>query len=232
MSNAYQHINQVYMKNYSSAESERLISKYIAERFEEDMMYKLMLPVVKERVSEDDLRTLAALFSTPEGKEFIALDNKMGELGESPEFLQTMSQAGMAIGHGQKPQAVKLNSNVSASYATLCGAYFDASGADGLVEQMCAGMAQMASSEEEKEMYGQISAYMRDNFKNIFINYAHGIMNEKQLNYGIKVCSMPAQKKMMEALGNYMTNMQSLGMNLLDYYVEWLEAQGVELKEM
>lgn len=222
----YQQINQTVLKNYDSEESEILISNYINQRFQDDIIDKLMIPSTKKFVSEADLRELTTLCSTPEGKAFLQAGEKMNQIANSPEFQQTMSRAGQAIGLGQTPQTVKLNSGISPAYASLCGEYYDISGMNQLIDQMLAGFSQMASSEQEKQLYAKLGIYMQNNFKNIFINYAQNILQEEQLRFGIKIYSTQAQKNMMKALGDLMSNLQQKSMSLIEGYGEWLDEQG------
>ena len=228
----YQQINQAVLKNYDSDESEKLINNYINQRFQDDIIDKLMIPTVKKFVSEADLRELTTLYSTSEGKAFLQAGEKMNQIANSPEFQQTMSGAGQVIGLGQTPPTVKLNSDISPAYASLCGEYYDISGMNQLIDQMLAGFSQMASSEQEKQMYTRLGIYMQNNFKNIFINYAQNILPEEQLRFGIKIYSTQAQKNMMKALGDIMSNLQQKSMNLIEGYGEWLDEQGVEVKDM
>ena len=226
-------VNQMVMKDYNESDSNELIEKYLKTQFMSDIINRMMLPSFKKHVTEDELRELTALITTPEGQAF---SKESAEIMKKPEAVGEMTKQVMAMAmsvmKNEELAPVKANANIPQDYVELWDRYYDGGGMSSLVEPIFSTMEKQFSQSGGKEFGEKLSSHMKSNFKVVMMNMSYGTMSKAALEFGVKYVSTTAGKHAMDAAVDMMSgDLQQLGMQLMVGYGEWLEEQGVELKE-
>ena len=138
----------------------------------------------------------------------------------------------MSVVKNEELEPVEANAKIPQDYVELWNRYYDGGGMSSLVAPIFSTMERQFSKGDNKDFWEKLSSHMKSNFKVILMNMSYGTMSKAALEFGVKYVSTTAGKHAMDAAVDMLSgDLQQLGMQLIVGYGEWLEKQGVELKE-
>ena len=222
MGEALKLMNNEIIEDYNGTTSEQLVNKYMEEQFLDDMIDKVMIPVVQKNATIAEIKELTAAMSTQAGRTFQEHQKKLNQNTGIEELSIEVMQTIMA-GNSPKPVAVK--SGIPQSYVNLYGQFFKVSDLQSMVGQM----ANMFGDKKDTPEVKKFTKFMEDNVQTIYLNMSYGIMTADDLKFGTKVYKTEAWKHMMKSSTDMMQDPQSLGMGIVMAYISWLQEQGVTL---
>lgn len=224
MGEALKLMNNEIIEDYNGTTSEQLVNKYMKEQFFDDMIDKVMIPVVEKNATIAEIKELTAAMSTPAGRTFQEHQKKLNSQSKVIEELSMEVMQAIMAGDTPKPVAVK--SGIPQSYVNLYNQYFKVSGLQSMVGQM----ANMFGDKKDTPEVKKFTKFMEDNVQTIYLNQSYGIMTTDDLKFGTKLNKTEAWKHMMKSSTDMMQDPQSLGMGIVMAYISWLQEQGVKLK--
>lgn len=219
-------INQRLIEGYTDQRSEDLIKKYSDGPFMDDIIESIMVPCAEGTASASDFRALEKLMLTPEGKTFQAHQSKINAVG-TKLMEQKGAEAMKALMEGKTPQAEKVRQDIPPSYRQLYYQFYDAAKIDGIIAPLLSN----AGGDEHKELIQKFTNYLHENLRTLYLNMSYGDFTTADLNFGIKCYSLPEFQRISSIMQKIPSHAKTTGMNFLMAYVEWLQSQGVEIKE-
>ena len=222
MKTALQGINSFLLQDMEEDEANKLTNRYLDEQFMDDMI-DLLLPTMKENLTESDLKELTTILSTPE-----ALSYTSHNLEWTDAFTESMSEpileASKAVSSGKTPAPISIASNINKQYADKFTLF--ANGSD-LMSQFKKGLEVGGGQLPEELM-----TWINNNLPNMMINSSYGIFTEKDLDFGISLSQMPLFKKTLNATNSLLDNPVAIGLSFITNYQNWLKKQGVEVSDL
>ena len=226
METAIEGINKMALKNYTSAESERLVKKYVKEKFMDDLIESI-IPYLENNVSVAELNELTAAMLTPQGKNF--QEHQTIVNSKTNEFETLGANIAEAVMSGEETKNIQ-PIECPNSYKKLFEEYYAESGLSESVLPMLDVYAKLGdTTPSQKEAFEKMKHYFADNLPTIYLNASYGVFTEDDLKFGIKLYRSTAWKNEMKAVKDMMTHVQEFGMNFLMSYLLWLNEQGVDL---
>lgn len=223
MGEALKLMNNEIITDYKGTTSEQLVNKYMKEQFFDDMIDKVMIPVVQKNATIAEIKELTAAMSTQAGRTFQEHQKKLNQNTGIEELSIEVMQTIMA---GNTPKPVAVKSGIPQSYVNLYGQFFKVSDLQSMVGQM----ANMFGDKKDTPEVKKFTKFMEDNVQTIYLNQSYGIMTTDDLKFGTKVYKTEAWKHMMKSSTDMMQDPQSLGMGIVMAYISWLQEQGVKIK--
>ena len=206
----------------SLEKSEELTDRYLKEQFFDDII-DMMLPSMKEHVSEAELKELTTIISTPEGKSF-AQNNMKWESSMEEDLTDFMGKAASII-NGGTPEPIQVNGNISKSYEKKFRTFIESSNQ---LELFKKGL----NLGSQNQLPQQVVDWVMENAPNYFINTGYGILSEADLDYGIKLSANSSYQNALKAAMSLSDDAMSVGMKLVTNYMTWLKAQGASVVDL
>ena len=224
MGDALKLLNEELITDYKGMTSEQLVNKYMKEQYVNDMIDKMLLPVVQKNATIAEVNELTAAMSTQAGRTYQEHQKQVNiNSGEMERIAMELAQA---IIEGNTPKPVTVKSGCPQSYVNLYYQFFKESGLNSVVGQM----GNLFGDQKDTPEAQKILKYFEDNMQTIYLNMSYGIMTTDDLKFGMKVYKTEAWKHMMKATAEVVQNPQSTGMALVMAYISWLQTQGLKLK--
>lgn len=230
---------ETYFKQSDNVDLEKLTERFINETLINQMV-DFSEPMMKERnVTEDDLRTLNAMLSTPEGQTFLAhqneWDDKLNEI--SYEYRRLFQNGG-------EPEALQVNPDIDAGYVAKFQKMWN------VIEEQTMGMINglfpsMMPSEMPSEMTDELADEMAElnrtknwlnvNYGTLALNTAYGILTPEDLDFGAKLFANESYRKATDTADKSPYSLLGEGtgflMDFLMKYFDWMESQGAQPSE-
>ena len=223
MGEALKLVNTELIKDYNGMTSEQLVNKYMKEQFLDDMLDKVMIPVVEKNATIAEIKEVTAAMSTQAGRTYQEHQKKLNSQNNFEEIAMKVAQT---IIEGNTPKPVAVKSGIPQSYINLYSQFFKVSELTSMVGQM----DNMFGDQKDTPEVQKIIKYFEDNIQTMYLNMSYGIMTTDDLKFGLKVYKTEAWKHMMKSSTEMVKDPQSLGMGIVMAYISWLQEQGVELK--
>ena len=234
-------------KNSNQVDINQLTQRYLDERLEDDMLDSYVSAMTEIGMSEADLREVASLVSTPEGKtfadheqewmaEFLAefmMPFMMLEEDEAPAEASAedkdWSSGGLAdlLGNPVQPKA-----DIDPAYAAkFKDVILESPIAKNIMDAMMKRMDEDSSDESKKqEERKAFTDWMVPSMSALLLNSAYGNLTLEDLDYAAKLYANESYCK----IGNYGTlednDKLKMGYFMLKY-MEWMKEQGATLSE-
>ena len=216
-------VNSQLLNGKSLENADELTERYLKEQMYDDVI-DMILPVMKEHVTESELKELTSIMSTPEGISFTTNNMKWENAMES-SLVEMMVKAVQTIQNGETPEPIKVASNIKKAYEKKFRSFMEATRQ---IDMFKSGLG-IGSQGMLPEA---VTDWIMTNVPNFMINSSYGIFSVADLDFGIKLGSNDSYQKAMKA-ALYMTeNAQSIGMTLINGYVSWLKAQGASINDL
>ncbi|MBQ9559489.1 MAG: SEL1-like repeat protein [Bacteroidaceae bacterium] len=232
MEPALTEVNKLKMEPFDEAESERLIRKYSQERLMDVFMDDWLIPAFQKNVTEAELKELATLYQTPEGKRFMKMNNSQNlDEKERAQFSQRMKENLVLLMLGQSPKTVKPVKGISKEYIKLFNQYYDEIGMESQFDMIAGKVMELATTNNvSKNILKSIMNTVRQDMRNTMLNSFCKKWTEEDLKVGIKIASMPSYKHSMNAASDVIgtitkEKMEGIGEKLLADYIEWLDKE-------
>lgn len=234
-------MNKKLLKNPDEAES--VSEKYAKEQLMDDVFDVIFIPPFKNNLTEEELREMTKVLKTPEGQRYKKHETE-SQTQMSIQLIGSLMSALMIDPEATKKGELKLdpitpNKNCPEEYIEVFDRYFEASGIDysNLFDQVInAYKATMKSDKDEaKLLIDNLKEYLKDNFRNLYLNASYETMTVEDLEFSIKIQNTPAYSHLMKGVTDMITQMsskekmegitQTWGMK----YITWLTQQGVQM---
>lgn len=222
MKTAFQGINSILLSDTDADEAEKLTTRYIDEQLWEDLTDMLM-PSMKENLTESDLKELTVILSTPEALSYTT-HNMEWTSAISESMTETITEAVKAIAADKTPSPIKLASNIDKQYVEK-------------FTKLAEESEVMSQFKKGFELGGDqlpeaLTTWMNDNMINMMVNSSYGIFTDKDIDFGINLSKMPVYKKTINATNSLLNNPMEIGLSLITNYQNWLKKQGVEVEDL
>ena len=233
-------------KKSNQVDINQLTQRYLGERFEDDMLDSYVSEMTEIGMSEADLREVASLVSTPEGKIFSDHEQEwMAEFlaefmmpfmmleedeapAEAPAEDKDWSSGGLAdlLGKPVQPRA-----DIDPAYAAkFKDVILESPIAKNIMDAMMKRMDEDSSDESKKqEERKAFTDWMVPSMSALLLNSAYGNLTLEDLDYAAKLYANKSYCK----LGNYGTfdnDKLKMGYFVLKY-LDWMKEQGATLSE-
>ena len=223
MGEALKLVNEKLITDYNGMTSEQLVNKYMKEQYLDDMIDKVLLPVVEKNATIAEINELTAAMSTPAGRTYQEHQKKLNSQNKVIEELSMEVMQAIMAGTTPKPVAVK--SGCPQSYVKQYEQFFKVSGLQSVVSEM----GNVFGDKKDTPEVQKFIKYMEDNVQTIYLNKSYGIMTTDDLKFGTKLYKTEAWKHMMKTTTDMMQDSQSVGLKIVMAYISWLQEQGVKL---
>ena len=222
MRTALQGINSLLLQDMEEDEANKLTNRYLDEQFMDDMI-DLLLPTMKEHLTESDLKEMITILSTPE-----ALSYTSHNLEWTDAFTESVSEpileASKAVSSGKTPAPINIASNINKQYAEKFTLFANESD---LKSQFKKGLEVGAGQLPE-----ELTTWINNNLTNMMINSSYGIFTEKDIDFGINLFKTPLFKKTLNATNALLDDPMAIGLSFITNYQKWLKKQGVEVSDL
>lgn len=221
-------VNKEIIEDYNVQRSEALVKKYCEGPFLDDFVESMLIPCSEGVATASDFQAITKIMVTPEGKTFQAHQSKMNTTG-SKWMEQKAVDAMKMLMKGKTPPAEKVRQEIPQSYRQLYYQFFKVSKIDKAVSPMIS-MVLKDADDDEKELVQKFTNYLNENLRTIYLNSSYDYMTTADLNFGIKWFSLPEYERILVILEKLPQKAQSGAMKLIMSYIEWLQSQGVKIK--
>lgn len=216
-------INPNILTGKSLEEANELADRYLKEQLFNDMVDNMM-PIMQKHITEDELKELNAILGTPEGLDFTTNNMKWEEKMEK-ELLDILTKGIGEINEGQTPAPLEVSKGISKSYQDKFTKYLTASN-------------QMEAFKKGLELGGQnqlqpeVIDWIMKVAPTLFVNTAHGVLTEQNLDFATKLCSYQSYTHTMDAVNEIANNPMVTGMQIITSYISWLKKQGASVVDL
>lgn len=235
-------------KKSNQVDVNQLTQRYLDERFEADMLDSYVSAMTEIGMTEADLREVASLVSTPEGKTFADHEQEW-----MAEFLAEFLMPFMMLGEGEEPaeeeepaedkdwssggladllgKPVQPRADIDPAYAAkFKDVILETPIAKNMMDAMMKRMDEDTSDESKKqEERKAFTDWMVPSMSALLLNSAYGNLTLEDLDYAAKLYANESYCK----LGNYGTfdnDKLKMGYFMLKY-MDWMKEQGATLSE-
>lgn len=223
MKTALQMFNSLLLQDMEDEEAEKLTDRYLDEQFMDDMV-DMLLPYMQKNLTEAELKELTGILSTPE-----ALSYTTHNMEWYNTFEETMAQpvfdAVTSISAGKTPAPIKIADNIDKKFIQKFTSYAEVADVMGEIKKGFELGAQGQLPEG-------VMTWLNDNCNNMLLNSCYGVMTEKDLDFGIKLCGMPLYTKTHASTSAIMDDPMTFGLSFMTKYLDWLKKQGVEVGDL
>ena len=222
MKAALQGVNSFLLQNTAADEADKLSSRYLDEQFWDDMI-DLLMPTMKENLTEAELKELTAILSTPEALSYTSHNMEWTDaLTES--LTETLTEAAKTVAAGKTPAPIKIADNIDKKYVQKFTTF---AGESDVLNQLKKGLELGGGQLPE----GLIT-WVDNNITNLMINTSYGIFTEKDIDFGNNLSEMPLYKKTINATNSFLNDPMAMGLSLIGNYQKWLKKHGVEVEDL
>lgn len=225
MKTLFSGLKDTFFNPTEGVDLDALTNRYIDECLC-DQLADMVMPMMKIRdLTEDDLRTVSALISTPEGKSFIEHQNEWN-MEMAPSLVATLIEQGEMFKDGGVAENVAVNPDIDPVYEAKFRKMIETGKVTDMLTDFWNGF-----KEGSFNLPDSYQNWLKDNFVTIALNTAYGIMSLEDIDYGTMLYSNESYAKTQKMSGVDMDveNIQSMGVGLISAYCDWMESQGVEL---
>ena len=219
-------INKKLIEDYTDQRSETLIKNYCDGPFLDDIIESIMVPCAEGTASVSDFRALEKLMLSPEGKTFQAHQTKMNAVG-TKLMEQKSTEVMKVLMEGKTPQVEKVRQDIPQSYRQLYYRFYNVAKIDDIIAPMMSNIG----GGEHKELIQKFTNYLHENLRTLYLNMSYGDFTTADLNFGIKCYSQPEYKRISSIMQKVPDYAKTGAMNFILAYVDWLQSQGVKIKE-
>lgn len=216
-------MNKTLFVQSENVDLEQLTERYIKEGFVEQITV-MAEPLMKERnITEADLRTVIALLSTPEGKTFLAHQEKWS--AQYADLLRDSFENG-------KTDKIPVNPDIDAEYVAKFQKMWAISG----IQEKTMGLLDGFLPDQIVEdigNFGGMKTFINDNLGTVALNCAYGLLTLDDLDYGMQLFSNESYRKTSDASmidKNFLGGMEKIADWMMGY-IDWMESQGAKLSE-
>ncbi len=223
MLTALKQLNPVLFEYNENMDFDQMAARYINEQFNEDMA-DMMVEVVSETITEDELRKVIALMSTPEGESLRVHTSEWGEVfgKDAQETIQSPLISAMA---GFSPGSVIADSNIPEDYVMRFMRFFnDSRGAEQFMSSFNQGLAMSGG-----DVPDGFQDWLSDNVSTIALNSAYGILTMADLDYSAKLFTYEYYRHVFDAMSFFNDNLMLVGAVCTLNYADWMSDKGIEL---
>lgn len=223
MKTALTMINPNILTGKSLEEANELADRYLKEQLFDDLLDNMM-PIMQKHITEDELKQLNALLSTPEGLDFTTNNMKWEEKMEK-KLLDILTKGIADINNGQTPAPLAVSTGISQSYQDKFTKYLTAS-------------KQLEAFKKGIELGGQnqlsqeVLDWVMKIAPTLFVNTAHGVLTEQNLDYATKLCNYESYNHSVDAVNEIASNPMVTGMQIITSYISWLKKQGASVVDL
>lgn len=228
MNQALTLINEKFIEDYNVQQSEALIKKYCEGPFLDDFVKSVMVPCSEGIVTASDFQAITKMMLTPEGKTYQAHQAKMNSVSTKLMEQKTVDIVKMLM-EGKTPPAEKVRQEIPQSYRQLFYQFFKASKLEKTVSPMMS-MVLKNADDNQKELVQKFTNYFNENLRTFYLNNSYGYFTTADLNFGIKCYSLPEYEHLSSLFERIPLAAQDGSIMLIMSYIEWLQSQGVKIK--
>lgn len=238
----------------------QLTNRYLDEQYENDMIDKFVDEIKLRNMTEADLKAVASLLSTPEGKIFIAHNQKWAEAISANMISPFMAMYGTLKLKQEKLRAyedgecdlddsmgvlellgppIQPNADIDAAYAAKFNDVF--SGLDAfagsLMDAITKGITEDTTTHQTEEERVAIKDYMDKSMRALMLNSAYGTLTLEDLDFAAKLNANESYKKLNDFskfndLLNNPAELEELKKgNIMVKYSNWMEEHGAKVTE-
>lgn len=220
-------MNQALFKQTDNVNIDELTERYFKERFENEFV-KLVEPSLKARdLTEDDLREVTGLLSTPDGKLYAT--HVMSWKQKMPGAIFSTMYKGMSFNTDMDKWAdiiIETDPDVNADYAAKFHQMWDKVIPDDKWQEIL----KEGMKEDTTQRNAQFVKWLSNNLETILLNSAHKYMTMEDLDYGTWLSKHDSFLKTKGINYNQPSSSEEFK-SLLDGYSEWMEANGAQLND-
>lgn len=220
-------MNQALFKQTDNVNIDELTERYFKECFEDEFV-KLVEPSMKARdLTEDDLREVTRLFSTPEGKLYAS--HVMSWKQKMPGAIISSMMKNMSFDTDMDKWAdliIEIDPDVNADYAAKFHQMWDKVIPDDKWQEIL----KEGMKEDTTQRNAQFVKWLSNNLETILLNSAHKYMTIEDLDYGTWLSTHDSFVKTKGINYNQPSSSEEFK-SLLDGYSEWMEANGAQLND-
>lgn len=203
----------------------------LAERYINERLVDVMTDIVSEAmigtVSENDLRTVISLMSTPEAKTLTKHANAWGKKFE--EDIQGEAQESMlAAMDGKTPSPVVANSNIPKDYAKKFMKYMEDTRGTEQFESAFTQSLQMFGV-EVPETFTQ---WVQESLPTLAMNSAYGVITADDLDCSASLFTNDSYRRVIDAAHTLTEDVMGTGVTIILDYVDWMSNQGVNISSI
>ncbi len=218
------HMNDAMFKLTDDVNTAELTERFFKERFEDEFV-KMMEPSMRARdLTEDDLREVTRLLSTPEGK--IYASHEMDWLQKMPGTLISAMIKNISFDTDKEQWAdakIEINPDINADYA----AKFHQIRERIMPENQLQSTLKEAMREDTTERSARLLKWLSNNIEAILLNSAYGHLTMEDLDYGIGLCTHDSFLKTNGLNFNQPSSLEEMK-DLFTEYEEWMTANGAQ----
>lgn len=195
-------LNKKILKN--PAEGDKLAEKYTSEQLVDDVFEALIIPSFKESMTKAEIKEIAKLVTTPEGKSFQEHSDQMetmiGTTLIGTIMTSVMNDEGNSLKNGDlKIDDIEEIKDCPQEYKDKFNEYFDNDGFDynSIFEQLkdLQGLDNGKDAEQNKKMLNYMMDYLKRNIKAIVLNASYGTLTMEDLDFAIMLHKKPEYQK-------------------------------------
>ena len=235
-------------KKSDQVDINQLTQRYLDEQFEDDMLDSYVSAMTEIGMTEADLREVASLVSTPEGKAFADHEQEW-----MAEFLTEFMMPFMMLGEGEEPaeeeepaedkdwssggladllgKPVQPRADIDPAYAAkfkdvILETPIAKNMMDAMMKRMDEDTSDASKKQEERKAF---TDWMVPSMSALLLNSAYGNLTLEDLDYAARLYANESYCK----LGNYGTfdnDKLKMGYFMLKY-MDWMKEQGATLSE-
>lgn len=219
-------INEQVLAPSSKGKGNMLAEKYIKENAERKLLRPILVNMLKDKISIEDIRKITETMKSEEGQTYIkhtkAMETKMeaemdkfmgDDITENPSKL--------------KPAEYTCPEEFAKKFETF---YESSSMKKGIesVLKIFEMAATMSESPEEKKNVQTVMDYMKKYYVVIAANSAYGTITDQDIEFSKKLSTLPSYSIDMQSMIS--GSMQAI-LEFSESYKKWLTTQDVELKK-
>ena len=218
------HMNGVLFKQTDKVNIDGLTERYFQERFEDEFV-KMMEPSLKAcELTEDDLRELTGLLSTPKGKLYAT--HMMAWAQKMPGALISSMMKNRSFDTDMDKWAdiiIEIDPDVNADFAAKFHQMWDKVIPDDKWQEIL----KEGMKEDTTQRNASIVKWLSNNLETILLNSAHQYMTVEDLDYGNWLSTYNSFLKTKGIHFSRPLSSEEL-MSLFNEYKEWMEANGAQ----
>lgn len=195
-------LNKKILKN--PTQGDKLAEKYTSEQLVDDVFEALIIPSFKKSMTKAEIKEIAKLVTTPEGKSFQEHSDQMetmiGTTLIGTIMTSVMNDEGNSLKNGDlKIDDIEEIKDCPQEYKDKFNEYFDNDGFDynSIFEQLkdLQGLDNGKDAEQNKKMLNYMMDYLKRNIKAIVLNASYGTLTMEDLDFAIMLHKKPEYQK-------------------------------------
>lgn len=219
--------NMQALANYSEKTSETLAKRYLATQWKEDMT-DMMVNIYKGHVSLEELQEMTAIIDNELGRSFLAHSGTAAAQmnAEMTGIVMKLLMGGKDV---KEMEPVSYDEQYPSDYLEAFDRYYEVSTMEDLIGGIV-NMLQKAPKDKDSRRIEQMLTYLKDNLKAMVLHCYYPLVTIEELHLGTRLGQTEGWKHQLEAAKSRLNDAGLSMSNPIDYYVQWLATQDIELK--